>query len=196
MQLHYPCIDYLSTAAQRNALPFKCHFLAVPKCSSWRRDGNTTTATYRNVAAVEYEQGLIVNFFLPQSYKKYATVFQSKYQLNSFVISLPPGLFINSYLNDPNGPWNGFCLTILNNTDRVDQFCAGETTIDFIPPMEFSLQGNLSRWSILPPEPHRTYDLDLTHDSGNSNRYIGIGFTNMNSTIVGAKAWTMCPVDL
>ncbi len=34
------------------------HFLAVPQCSSRRRDGNTTTATYRNAAAVDYERSL------------------------------------------------------------------------------------------------------------------------------------------
>ncbi len=34
------------------------HFLAVPQCSSRRRDGNTTTATYRNAAAVDYERVL------------------------------------------------------------------------------------------------------------------------------------------
>ena len=33
------------------------HFLAVPQCSSWYRDGNTTTATYCNTAAVvDYER--------------------------------------------------------------------------------------------------------------------------------------------
>ncbi len=32
------------------------HFLAVPQCSSQRRDGNTTTATYRNADAVDYER--------------------------------------------------------------------------------------------------------------------------------------------
>ncbi len=32
------------------------HFLAVPQCSSRHRDGNTTTATYRNAAAVDYER--------------------------------------------------------------------------------------------------------------------------------------------
>ncbi len=46
MQLRYRCIDYISTAAQHNAL----------HCSSWRRDGKTTTATYRNADAVEYER--------------------------------------------------------------------------------------------------------------------------------------------
>ena len=32
------------------------HSLAVAQCSSRRRDGNTTTATYRNAAAVDYER--------------------------------------------------------------------------------------------------------------------------------------------
>ncbi len=31
------------------------HFLAVPQCSSRCRDGNTTTASYRNAAAMNYE---------------------------------------------------------------------------------------------------------------------------------------------
>ncbi len=32
------------------------HFLAVPQCSSRRRDWSTTTATYRTAAAVDYER--------------------------------------------------------------------------------------------------------------------------------------------
>ena len=31
------------------------HILAVPQCSSRRKDGNMTTATYRNPATVDYE---------------------------------------------------------------------------------------------------------------------------------------------
>ena len=36
------------------------HFLAVnvPQFSSWCRDGNTGTATYRNAAVVDYERNL------------------------------------------------------------------------------------------------------------------------------------------
>ena len=33
------------------------HFLAVPQSGSQHRDRNTTTATYRNQAAVDYKQG-------------------------------------------------------------------------------------------------------------------------------------------
>ncbi len=40
----------------RSAL--QVHFLAVPQCSSQRRDGNAATATYRNAAAVHYEHSL------------------------------------------------------------------------------------------------------------------------------------------
>ncbi len=42
-ELQYRCIDYLSTAAQRNALNLKLkliiNFAAVPHCCSRRRDG-------------------------------------------------------------------------------------------------------------------------------------------------------------
>ena len=31
------------------------HFIPVPQCGSWHRDGNTKTATYPNAAAVDYE---------------------------------------------------------------------------------------------------------------------------------------------
>ncbi len=34
------------------------HFFAVPQCKSRRRDGNTTTATYRSTDAVDYERSL------------------------------------------------------------------------------------------------------------------------------------------
>ena len=34
------------------------HFLAVPQRSSRRRDRNTTTATYRNEDALDYERTL------------------------------------------------------------------------------------------------------------------------------------------
>ncbi len=44
------------SSTQRNAP--QVHFLAVPQCSSRRRDGNTTTATYRNAVAVDYERTL------------------------------------------------------------------------------------------------------------------------------------------
>ncbi len=58
MHLRYRCIDFVSVTAQRNALLPQVHFLAVPQFSSWRGDGNTTTATYRNAAAVDYERSL------------------------------------------------------------------------------------------------------------------------------------------
>ena len=35
------------------------HFRAVPQCSSRCRDGSTTTATYRNADAVDYERSFI-----------------------------------------------------------------------------------------------------------------------------------------
>ena len=38
------------------------HFLAVPECSSWHRDGNTIAATYRNADAVDYERNFILYF--------------------------------------------------------------------------------------------------------------------------------------
>ena len=34
------------------------HFPAVLQCSSWCRDGNQTTATYRNADAVKYERSI------------------------------------------------------------------------------------------------------------------------------------------
>ncbi len=49
-----PIYPLLSTAAQRNALQLKFHYLAVPQCISWSRDGNTTTAGIAD--AVEYER--------------------------------------------------------------------------------------------------------------------------------------------
>ncbi len=42
------------SSTQRTAL--QVFSLAVPQCSSRRRDGNTTTATYRNAAAADYER--------------------------------------------------------------------------------------------------------------------------------------------
>ena len=48
----------LSTAAHGNALRIKFTSFAVPQCSSRRRDGNTTSATYRNADAVDYERTL------------------------------------------------------------------------------------------------------------------------------------------
>ncbi len=48
----YQLLIYLSST--QHTAP-QVHFLAVPQCSSWRRDGNTTTATYCNAAAVDYE---------------------------------------------------------------------------------------------------------------------------------------------
>ncbi len=50
--LMYRLLIYRSSM-QRTAP--QVHFLAVLQCSSRCRDGNTTTATYRNAAAVHYE---------------------------------------------------------------------------------------------------------------------------------------------
>ena len=50
--LHFRCVDYLSTAAPRNALHLKFTSL---QCSSQLRDRNMTTATHRNATAVDYE---------------------------------------------------------------------------------------------------------------------------------------------
>ena len=44
------------SSTERTALQVKMN--AVPQCSSWSRDGNMSTATYRNAEAVEYEQSL------------------------------------------------------------------------------------------------------------------------------------------
>ncbi len=52
-----PVLIYRSSA-QLTAL--EVHFLAVPQCSSRHRDGNTTTATYRNADAEDYERTLNV----------------------------------------------------------------------------------------------------------------------------------------
>ena len=78
-QLCYRCIDYFSTTVQCQHTARQVHFLAVLQCSSWRRDGNTTTATYYNADAVEYEQNLtyggvaiIVTTMLPCSSFSYA----------------------------------------------------------------------------------------------------------------------------
>ena len=47
-------ITYLRSSTQRTAP--QVHFLEVPQCCSRHRDGNTTTATYRNAASVDYER--------------------------------------------------------------------------------------------------------------------------------------------
>ncbi len=46
------------------------HFLAVAQCSSRRRDGNTTTAAYRNAAAVDYERTFTLQINVAATYQK------------------------------------------------------------------------------------------------------------------------------
>ncbi len=70
LQLQRSCVTDVSITYLPQRNPTHCtqvHFLAVPHCSSRRRDGNTTTATYRNAAAVDYEctfSGSIFNHYM------------------------------------------------------------------------------------------------------------------------------------
>ncbi len=54
----YQLLIYRSST-QRTAP--QVHLFAVPQCSSRRRDGNTTTATYCNAAAVDYERNFKID---------------------------------------------------------------------------------------------------------------------------------------
>ncbi len=57
----YRLLIYCSSM-QRTAPQF--HFLAVPQCSSRHRDGNATSTTYRNTAAVDYEHSFTLHISL------------------------------------------------------------------------------------------------------------------------------------
>ncbi|XP_072043342.1 uncharacterized protein [Amphiura filiformis] len=96
------------------------------------------------------------------------------------------------YNNDTTGGYFSFCLTLRNNTDKIEQKCEdGDTPITKIPPlMEFLLQGNVCRWSILPPPPQESFNIELSFDATGFHRYVALSFRE----IYEGQAWHMCRI--
>ena len=65
--LQHSCVTDVSITIYRSSTQrtaHQVHFLAVPQCSSRRRDWNTATATYPNAAAVDYERSFRQHYII------------------------------------------------------------------------------------------------------------------------------------
>ena len=79
---------------QRTAPPVKSslNFAAIPYSCSWCRDGNTTTATYHNAAAVDYESSL-----MPATYT--AIMFEQDHRVKRYQWMALPSTHGNGWLS-------------------------------------------------------------------------------------------------
>ncbi|XP_072043464.1 uncharacterized protein [Amphiura filiformis] len=102
-----------------------------------------------------------------------------------------PYILYRLYLHYHNDSGSyGFCMAYFNNTDLIDKKCSGITTIPEIPPMEFLLQGNVFRWSILPAPPQPSFKLELSFDTTGFHRYVALAFSGINE----GRVWHMCRI--
>ncbi|XP_072043344.1 uncharacterized protein [Amphiura filiformis] len=86
-------------------------------------------------------------------------------------------MFIH-YHADVGDGYFGFCLTLHNSTGIIFQKCTGQKTIDIteIPPMEFLLQGDIFRFSILPAAPQSSVIYESSFDASGFHRYVSLAF--------------------